>query len=92
MTVRRLWVLVSRLPPESATQAVLSGRPGKGFERIEWTTTLQVLAAIHDQLQALNYLTGAVHAGRKNPVPEPIPIPRPGLPEKSPPKRRRSPS
>lgn len=95
MSVRRLWVLVSRLPPESHTQAGMSGRPGEGPERAEWTTANHLLAAVHDQLQSLNYLTGAVNAGRKNPVPQPTPIPRPGLPDPTPDKpprpRRRPP-
>ncbi len=80
MSIRRLWVLVSRLPPESAAQAIMSGRPGVGPERVEWTTSLHMLAAIHEQLQALTYLTGAVHSERgKNPVAKPSPIPRPGI-------------
>lgn len=91
MTMRRLWVLVSRLPPDSNSQAIMSGRPGEGPERAEWSTTNHLLAAIHDQLQYANYLTGAVNSGnKKNPVPEPKPLPRPGLPATpdKPPRRR----
>lgn len=92
MTIRRLWVLVSRLPAESSTQAVMTSRPGEGPERTEWTTALHILASIHDQFQTLNYLTGANLAGKKNPVPAPKPIPRPGLaaPASSPPTKGRS--
>lgn len=83
MTVRRLWVLISRLPPESATQIAVSGRPGEGVVRAEWTTTNHLLAAIQEQLQLTNHMYAAAHTerGRRNPVPAPQPIPRPGVKE-----------
>jgi hypothetical protein len=81
MSMRRLWVLVSRLPANSATKAATSAYlPGEGGERIEWTLDRHLLAAILDTLRGLMYLTGAVHTARgKNPVPEPKPFPRPGI-------------
>lgn len=85
MSLRRLWVLTSRLPPESATQIVMSGRPGEGAERAEWTPQLHLLASIQEQLQLANYLFAAANTarGRKPPVPAPTPIPRPGVKGKS---------
>jgi hypothetical protein len=78
---------VSRLPADSATKVAVSGYlPGKGNERIEWTLDRHLLAAILDTLRGLMYLTSAINTprGKKNPVPEPKPTPRPGVDETTP--------
>lgn len=78
MSVRRLWVLASRLPRNSSLNEELAGA-----EETYWTPDLRMAAAIHEQLQYVAYVIGAVnidkYKNKKNPVPEPRLIPRPGV-------------
>ena len=78
MSLRRLWVLVNYLPSNSPLRTEIAGA-----EETYWTPDLRMAAAIHEQLQYVAYVIGAVNAGKfknqKNPVPEPKPIPRPGV-------------
>lgn len=80
MTVRRLWVLVSRLPPESSTQAIAMQLPGEGLNRAVWTPQMHLLAALHDAVTGLHYSYVSAHS--KRPPKAPKPFPRPGIKEK----------
>ena len=78
MTWRRLWVLLSQLPPESACGAALAG----GWERSRWTPATEFAADLVELLQHTNHMIGAYLAGsasppKPNPVSEPIRPPRP---------------
>src|SRR5690606_41793808 len=46
MSLRRLWVLVSNLPPDAATNEALAG----GREVAAWTLTVELLAQANDRL------------------------------------------
>lgn len=78
MSLRRLWVLVKYLPPDSPLHEEINGK-----EETYWTPDLRMAASIHEQLQFIAYIIGAVNVdkykNKKNPVPEPKPIPRPGV-------------
>ncbi len=78
MSLRRLAVLVRYLPPDSPLHQEIAGA-----EESYWTPDLRLSASIHEQLQYIAYVIGATNVekfkGRKNPVPEPKPIPRPGV-------------
>lgn len=67
LSLRRLWVLIKNLPPNSAfVQAVVGG---------PHYTERAILADIFDVLAAANWQRGA---DPKNPPPKPKPYPRPG--------------
>lgn len=72
MTWRRLWVLISQLPPDSATQAELSG----GQDVATWTTLVELTAQAVDSIKALDY--HFMSANTKSHVQPPTPVPRPG--------------
>lgn len=78
MSLRRLAVLVRYLPRDSPLHEEIAGS-----EESFWTPDLRMAASIHEQLQYVAYVIGAVnidkYKNRKNPVPEPKPIPRPGV-------------
>lgn len=78
MTMRRLWVLASQLPLDSPLRRALVGP-----EEYQWTPELRMAASIQEQLQYVAWVIGATNAHRfknkKNPVPDPVPIPRPGI-------------
>lgn len=78
MSWRRLWALVSQLPPESATGASLAG----GWERSRWTPGTEHTASLVELIQSTNHMIGAYLAGiqsppKPNPVAEPQRVPRP---------------
>lgn len=81
LTWRRLRVLIEHLPADSSlARAVTDEKPE---ERV-WDMTTQLLAAVYDQAGWTNYLLGALIAQnnskmKSNPIPEPKPIPRPGV-------------
>ncbi|MFC9268907.1 hypothetical protein ACFTXJ_14190 [Streptomyces zhihengii] len=90
MTVRRLRVLIERLPPESRTMTAL--RNGLSQEEYElqarkakpeegpWSQSEQLLAVIADSLQQLQYLTVLANSDGKGRKPRrPEPIRRPGV-------------
>lgn len=78
MSLRRLIVLVRYLRRDSALHEEIAGA-----EESYWTPDLRMSASIHEQLQYIAYVIGAVnidkYKNKKNPVPEPKPIPRPGV-------------
>lgn len=78
MSLRRLQLLVEYLPRNAPLHEEISGA-----EEAYWTPDLRMSASIHEQLQYVAYVIGAVNVdkfkGKKNPVPEPKPIPRPGV-------------
>ncbi len=71
MSLRRLWVLVSNLPSDSATNEALSG----GREVAAWTITVELLAQAVDRLAVIDYHYSSAHS--KNRLPEPVLTPRP---------------
>ena len=71
MTLRRLWVLVSNLPPDSATNTALQGGP----EIASWSTTVELLAQAVDVLRVHDH--HFVSLNSKTRVPEPEPVTRP---------------
>lgn len=88
--MRRLRVLIQRLPPESATMTALrvamsaeeyeeqarSGEPEKG----RWSMDQQLLAGISDALQDLQYITVVANSDGKGRRPKrPEPMRRPGV-------------
>ncbi|MGW6741629.1 hypothetical protein ACWGDX_13035 [Streptomyces sp. NPDC055025] len=90
MTVRRLRVLIERLPPESATMTALrnamtaeeheqlarKGEPEKG----RWSQIEQLLAGISDGLRDLQYITVVANSDGKGRKPKrPEPMRRPGV-------------
>lgn len=85
MSYRRLWVLLSRLPPESWTQTALRdveehkplAAPTEERRFGPWAHTDYLLAELYDAIQANTYVT-AVTGHIKDPV-KPEPRPRPGL-------------
>lgn len=81
MTFRRLWVLASNLPPDSPLSKKIMGP-----EEYQWTAELRMMASLHEQLQYVAWTIGMVNTdkfkGKKNPVPEPVLIPRPGVDSK----------
>lgn len=83
LSARRLYLIVTHLAknPETETHKAVNGELDAN-----WTLTNHLLASINEQLQTANYLFGAVNAGKasKNPVPKPVRIPRPGVPEEKP--------
>jgi len=71
MTLRRLWVLVSQLPQESATTIEIMGE-----ERSTWTTMVELTAQIVDAVNKLDH--HFVSANSKNPSRQKPPeVPRP---------------
>lgn len=78
MSLRRLNVLVKYLPRDSPLKEEIAGS-----EEAYWTPDLRMAASIHEQLQYVAFVIGAVNIdkfkNRKNPVPAPTPIPRPGV-------------
>lgn len=78
MSLRRLWVLARHLPADSPLFQAIAGE-----EEAYWTPDLRMAASIHEQLQYVAYVIGAVNVdkfkSKRNPVPEPKPIPRPGI-------------
>jgi hypothetical protein len=70
MSWRRLWVLVSRLPPNSATITALTGRSS-------WDTKTELLARICDELMISNWQFQMAHRGKQAPLPPPDLTPRP---------------
>ncbi|MCX4450718.1 DUF5361 domain-containing protein [Streptomyces sp. NBC_01789] len=90
MSVRRLRVLIQRLPPESATMTALrnalspeeyeeqarNGRPEEG----RWSMDQQLLAGISDALRDLQYITVVANSDGKGRKPKrPEPMRRPGV-------------
>ncbi|MGV9263157.1 hypothetical protein ACWDRR_00670 [Kitasatospora sp. NPDC003701] len=77
LTWRRLGALVNRLPREGCyARAVV------GAEEAEWTTDRHLLASVVDHLRGTNYLLGGLlvaNGAKRNPVPPPEPIKRPGV-------------
>lgn len=71
MSLRRLWVLVSNLPPDAATNEALAG----GREVAAWTLTVELLAQANDRLAILDH--HFVSANSRNRVPDPELIKRP---------------
>lgn len=78
MSLRRLWVLASNLPESSPLRRKIVGP-----EDYQWTGEMRMLAAIHEQLQYNTWVIGLFNAhktkGKKNIVPQPTMIPRPGV-------------
>ena len=71
MSLRRLWVLVSQLPQESATTIEIMGE-----ERSTWTTMVELTAQIVDAVHLLDH--HFVNANSKNPSRQkPVTVPRP---------------
>jgi hypothetical protein len=66
--VRRVWLLIEHLPPDSAYAT--ASNP----ERAAWPLTDHLLAAIFDSLQLANWQ----RAGNNN-APKPPRVPRPGV-------------
>lgn len=62
MSFRRLHVLVSRLPRESATASVRLG----GRELADWTQSVELLALIDERLQDLRFLYQSAHLPKKD--------------------------
>lgn len=76
MTLRRLWVLVSQLPPDSAIQTIAAQLPGNGLERAIWTPQMHLLAAIHDAVTGLRHSFDSANSKRPPKAPKPYPRPR----------------
>ncbi|MGI5288025.1 hypothetical protein ACQEVF_32435 [Nonomuraea polychroma] len=72
MSWRRLWVLVSRLPRESATVIA-----DLGPDLAAWTNEVELLAKAVDELTEANWLFRSAHRGRGPAPPPPDPISRP---------------
>lgn len=71
MSLRRLWVLVSNLPPDSATNETLAG----GKEVTAWTLSVELLAQANERIAVLDH--HFLQANSKTRVPEPEMITRP---------------
>ncbi|MEU9405952.1 hypothetical protein AB0E08_09620 [Streptomyces sp. NPDC048281] len=83
LSARRLAVLVSHLPRDSATQRELHG------EAADWSVTDHLLAAVVDQLAEANWMFATVNRDEDaEPLEYPKPVPRPrserALPEPGP--------
>jgi hypothetical protein len=70
MSWRRLWVLFSRLPPDSATAVAMAGRSS-------WDTKAELLARICDELMIANWQFWMAHRGKQAPQSPPDLTPRP---------------
>ncbi|MFW5415105.1 hypothetical protein J0910_00330 [Nocardiopsis sp. CNT-189] len=80
MTIRRLHVLVSRLPHGSATYAVRAG----GRALADWTEQVELLAEVVEELRALRltYVRVNTDAKKRHQLPDGIEhVPRPAIPE-----------
>lgn len=66
MSLRRLWVLVSNLPPDGATNEALSG----GREVAAWTMQVELLAQAVDRLAILDHHYMSANSRSKIPEPE----------------------
>lgn len=89
-------MLVSQLPPESATATALrveaSERPVEASagvalpadpEREQWSRAEQLLASVRDELHFLRYSYTVAHSAKnKKPKWTPEPLPRPGVKRK----------
>lgn len=71
MSFRRLWVLVSKMPPDSPLGIALAGGP----EEAVWTPELQILDKLSLELQTFAHVFGETKKehfkGKKNPIPAP---------------------
>lgn len=71
LSFRRLWVLVSRMPPDSPLGIALAGGP----EEAVWTPELQILDKLSLELQTFAHAFGETQKGnfrgKKNPIPAP---------------------
>ena len=67
--MRKLWVLISRLPRESR---VIRGE----VPDAAWTIGEHLLARLVDEVAAQTWVTATIHS--KNRPPKPKPLPRPG--------------
>jgi hypothetical protein len=84
-------VLIEHLPPESATMTALrNARPEdlKGGDSSKgcWSQAEMLLAALHDEVAHLAWITAVANSGKGPKPKKPDPIPRPGLKDT---KRRR---
>lgn len=83
LTWGRFRDLLARLPADSCHVRALSGE-----DVGEWTLDRHLLASQIDHMRSTNWLIGALlvalGGARKNPVPEPSPVPRPGIETKKP--------
>lgn len=73
MSVRRLWVLVSGLPRDSAMARELLG------DAAEWSPEMHRLTDIVDVLNGLVYVTVRANGGKAK---RPKPVPRPRTPRR----------
>lgn len=86
---RKLWNLVSQLPPESAVATILRIEAAKNpnpsppkphdVETEQWSRAEHVLAAIRDELHYLRHAYGQAHKGKSKMKWQPEPLPRPGI-------------
>lgn len=78
MSFRRAVLLLDLLPEDSPLKAEI-----KGIEEHTWTPELRMSAAIFEAIQHLTWFIGLVNTdkfkNKKNPIPMPEPIPRPGV-------------
>jgi hypothetical protein len=89
---RKLWNLVSQLPPESATATILrverqnsdipmpTAEPDHEVE--QWSRVEHLLAAVRDELHFLRHSYVQAHAGKTKLKWKPEPLPRPGVKNK----------
>lgn len=66
MSLRRLWVLVSNLPPDGATNEALSG----GREVAAWTMQVELLAQAVDRLALIDWHYSSTNSRNRIPEPE----------------------
>lgn len=89
---RKLGVLITQLPPESATATrlrVMAEEDPEEFEDLvseepdpeneQWSRVEHILASIRDEIHALRWQYSSAHSGKQRLKWKPEPLPRPGV-------------
>jgi hypothetical protein len=98
LSYRKLGVLIDHLPPESATITAIrsamtdeeltewsaGGDPAKG----RWSSLEMLIAALLDEVRRFEHMYVSAHVKKGQSGPAPAPVPRPGISQKTPARRR----